>query len=119
LPLFSVYFRPISAIFGLFSANFHLFCPYFRTIFGLFSFSYPGGGESYLDLIDRLKPLIIEIERRSGPACDMLIVCHQAVGGCGMGGGSGTAAVMSLERAAPGEHFGAKNVVIGVLLGEI
>jgi broad specificity phosphatase PhoE len=39
-------------------------------------FRYPGGGESYLDLIDRLQPLIIELERTQ---TNVLIIAHQAV----------------------------------------
>lgn len=38
-------------------------------------YRYPGG-ESYLDVIDRLNPLVLELERTSGP---LLIVSHQAV----------------------------------------
>ena len=40
-------------------------------------YRYPGpGGESYLDLIERLRQLIIELERKQ---CDVLIVAHTAV----------------------------------------
>lgn len=39
-------------------------------------YRYPGGGESYLDVIERVKPLILELERLRGP---VLIICHQAV----------------------------------------
>jgi len=37
---------------------------------------YPGGGESYLDVIQRLEPIVHEIERQSDP---ILIVGHQGV----------------------------------------
>ncbi|KAL7750028.1 6-phosphofructo-2-kinase [Sorochytrium milnesiophthora] len=40
-------------------------------------YRYPGpGGESYLDVIERLKPVIIETERITG---DLLIVTHNVV----------------------------------------
>eukprot|EP00162_Nutomonas_longa_P013381 comp21546_c0_seq1/m.47186 comp21546_c0_seq1/g.47186 ORF comp21546_c0_seq1/g.47186 comp21546_c0_seq1/m.47186 type:complete len:462 (+) comp21546_c0_seq1:15-1400(+) len=39
-------------------------------------FRYPSGGESYLDLIDRLQPLIIELERVN---VDVVVIAHQAV----------------------------------------
>lgn len=39
-------------------------------------YRYPNGGESYVDLIDRLKPIIIELERENS---DVLIVAHNAV----------------------------------------
>lgn len=39
-------------------------------------YRYPNGGESYVDLIERLKPLIIELERETS---DVLIVAHNAV----------------------------------------
>lgn len=41
-------------------------------------FKYPGG-ESYMDVIMRLEPVIIEMERMSSP---LLIVSHQAVIRC-------------------------------------
>jgi len=42
-------------------------------------YRYPQGGESYLDLIKRLKPLIIELERQTET---VLIIGHQAVNRC-------------------------------------
>ena len=37
-------------------------------------YRYPGaGGESYIDVIERLRPLIVELERTRN---DVLIVCH-------------------------------------------
>jgi broad specificity phosphatase PhoE len=39
-------------------------------------YRYPNGGESYVDLIERLKPLIIELERETS---DVLVVAHNAV----------------------------------------
>eukprot|EP00455_Lapot_gusevi_P044007 TRINITY_DN543_c0_g1_i1.p1 TRINITY_DN543_c0_g1~~TRINITY_DN543_c0_g1_i1.p1 ORF type:complete len:496 (-),score=103.55 TRINITY_DN543_c0_g1_i1:129-1616(-) len=39
-------------------------------------YRYPQGGESYKDLIERLKPMIIELERYHTP---VLVICHQAV----------------------------------------
>jgi broad specificity phosphatase PhoE len=36
-------------------------------------------GESYYDLVQRLEPAIIEMERMSG---NLLVVCHQAVARC-------------------------------------
>ena len=39
-------------------------------------YRYPGGGESYLDVCERVKPLILELERIRGP---VLIIAHQAV----------------------------------------
>ena len=36
-------------------------------------------GESYYDLVQRIEPAIVEMERVSG---DLLIVCHQAVARC-------------------------------------
>lgn len=39
-------------------------------------YRYPQGGESYTDLIERLKPIIIELERYRTP---VLVICHQAV----------------------------------------
>lgn len=40
------------------------------------SYRYPGGGESYVDVIERVKPLILELERIRD---DVLIIAHQAV----------------------------------------
>eukprot|EP01100_Stratorugosa_tubuloviscum_P008995 TRINITY_DN3769_c1_g1_i1.p1 TRINITY_DN3769_c1_g1~~TRINITY_DN3769_c1_g1_i1.p1 ORF type:complete len:581 (-),score=225.68 TRINITY_DN3769_c1_g1_i1:36-1778(-) len=40
------------------------------------AYRFPGGGESYLDVIDRLKSLIVELERTPN---DILIVSHKAV----------------------------------------
>jgi len=45
-------------------------------------YRYPQGGESYLDLIERLKPLIVELERQTET---ILIVGHQAVNRCLLG----------------------------------
>ena len=39
-------------------------------------YRYPGGGESYIDVIERVKPLILELERIRDP---VLIIAHQAV----------------------------------------
>ncbi len=39
-------------------------------------YRYPHGGESYTDLIERLKPIIIELERYHTP---VFVICHQAV----------------------------------------
>jgi len=39
-------------------------------------YRYPNGGESYVDLIERLKPIIIELERETS---DVLLVAHNAV----------------------------------------
>lgn len=39
-------------------------------------YRYPNGGESYIDLIERLRPIIIELERETS---DVLIVAHNAV----------------------------------------
>lgn len=39
-------------------------------------YRYPNGGESYIDLIERLRPIIIELERETS---DILIVAHNAV----------------------------------------
>ncbi len=62
--------------------GYHLSCP------GCFSqqfhareadklnYRYPHGGESYTDLIERLKPIIIELERYRTP---IMVICHQAV----------------------------------------
>lgn len=40
------------------------------------TYRYPNGGESYVDLIERLRPIIIELERESS---DVLVVAHNAV----------------------------------------
>lgn len=40
------------------------------------TYRYPNGGESYVDLIERLRPIIIELERENS---DVLIVAHNAV----------------------------------------
>lgn len=37
------------------------------------------GGESYLDLVHRLEPVILELERHCKPNCEIYIVAHQAV----------------------------------------
>lgn len=39
-------------------------------------YRYPGGGESYVDVIERVKPLILELERVRD---HVLIIAHQAV----------------------------------------
>eukprot|EP01121_Diplochlamys_sp_Union-15-3_P020605 TRINITY_DN8068_c0_g1_i1.p1 TRINITY_DN8068_c0_g1~~TRINITY_DN8068_c0_g1_i1.p1 ORF type:complete len:311 (-),score=22.73 TRINITY_DN8068_c0_g1_i1:27-908(-) len=39
-------------------------------------YRYPFGGESYLDLVERLKPMIIELERTKS---DVMLIAHQAV----------------------------------------
>lgn len=40
-------------------------------------FRYPGvGGESYMDVIERARPIIIELERQRKP---VMVVCHLAV----------------------------------------
>jgi 6-phosphofructo-2-kinase / fructose-2,6-biphosphatase 3 len=39
-------------------------------------YRYPGGGESYVDVIERVKPLILELERIRDP---VVIIAHQAV----------------------------------------
>ena len=45
-----------------------------------FHFRYPGaGGESYRDVIDRLRPIIIELERQRR---SVLVVSHLAVQRC-------------------------------------
>lgn len=41
-----------------------------------FQYRYPKGGESYVDIVERLKPMIIELTRQSEP---LLVVTHQAV----------------------------------------
>lgn len=41
-----------------------------------FKYRYPKGGESYMDLVERLKPMIIELERQR---TDVLVVSHQAI----------------------------------------
>ncbi|PAA77053.1 hypothetical protein BOX15_Mlig025895g4 [Macrostomum lignano] len=45
-----------------------------------FNYRYPGG-ESYSDLVARLEPVIMELERQS----HVLVVCHQAVARCLLG----------------------------------
>mmetsp|Transcript_58703 Transcript_58703/g.138217 ORF Transcript_58703/g.138217 Transcript_58703/m.138217 type:complete len:390 (+) Transcript_58703:381-1550(+) len=40
------------------------------------AYRYPGGGESYLDVIERVKPLCLELERLKTP---VLVICHKAV----------------------------------------
>ena len=42
-------------------------------------YRYPGAGESYLDVIERVRPIIIELERQRK---SVLIVCHMAVLRC-------------------------------------
>lgn len=41
-----------------------------------FLYRYPKGGESYMDLVERLKPMIIELERQRSA---VLVVSHQAI----------------------------------------
>lgn len=49
--------------------------PYFFS-----SNSYPGaGGESYVDVIQRIRPIIVELERQRR---SVLVVCHLAVQRC-------------------------------------
>lgn len=43
------------------------------------NYRYPGSGESYLDVIERIRPIIIELERQRK---SVLIVCHMAVLRC-------------------------------------
>lgn len=44
------------------------------------NYRYPGpGGESYIDVIERIKPVIIELERQRR---SVLVVCHLAVLRC-------------------------------------
>lgn len=53
-------------------------------------YRYPGvGGESYVDLISRLRSLIIEFERKKR---DVLVICNESVLRCLMGYFSGTKA---------------------------
>ena len=41
------------------------------------NYRYPGeGGESYLDVIERIRPVIIELERQKR---SIIIVCHLAI----------------------------------------
>jgi len=40
------------------------------------AYRYPDGGESYIDVIERLRPLIVELERQRN---SILIVSHSAV----------------------------------------
>ena len=42
-------------------------------------YRYPGSGESYLDVIERIRPIIIELERQRK---SVLLVCHMAVLRC-------------------------------------
>lgn len=42
-----------------------------------YNYRYPGG-ESYHDLVARLEPVIMELERQG----DVLVICHQAVARC-------------------------------------
>jgi len=42
-------------------------------------YRYPGSGESYLDVIERVRPIIIELERQRK---SVIIVCHMAVLRC-------------------------------------
>eukprot|EP00808_Paulinella_micropora_P016603 g64240.t1 len=41
-----------------------------------FNYRYPDGGESYHDLVERLKPMVVEIERQRSP---ILVISHQAI----------------------------------------
>lgn len=43
------------------------------------NYRYPGSGESYLDVIERIRPIIIELERQRK---SVLVVCHMAVLRC-------------------------------------
>ena len=52
------------------------------------NFRYPGvGGESYQDVIERVRPIIIELERQRKP---VLVICHLAVMRCIYGYFTGT-----------------------------
>lgn len=42
-------------------------------------YRYPAGGESYKDVIERVSPIIIELERLK---CPVLMVAHQAILRC-------------------------------------
>jgi broad specificity phosphatase PhoE len=42
-----------------------------------YNYRYPGG-ESYQDLVSRLEPVIMELERQE----NVMVICHQAVGRC-------------------------------------
>ena len=74
-------------------------------------FRYPGaGGESYADVIDRLKPIIIELERQRR---SVLVVSHLAVQRCLYAYFTGTPmeqipyiklAQHSVVELAPGPH---------------
>lgn len=43
------------------------------------NYRYPHGGESYMDVIQRIEPCILELERMSTP---VLLVVHRAVARC-------------------------------------
>jgi len=43
------------------------------------NYRYPGSGESYLDVIERVRPIIIELERQRK---SVVVVCHMAVLRC-------------------------------------
>ena len=52
------------------------------------NFRYPGvGGESYQDVIERVRPIIIELERQRSP---VIVICHLAVMRCIYGYFTGT-----------------------------
>lgn len=53
---------------------------YAKRLENKLSYRYPGvGGESYLDVIERVKPIIIELERQRR---SVVVVCHLAVFRC-------------------------------------
>ena len=50
------------------------------TFFGCILIRYPGaGGESYIDVIQRVKPVIVELERQRK---SVLVISHLAVQRC-------------------------------------
>ena len=53
---------------------------YDKRVKNKLEYRYPGvGGESYLDVIERVKPIIVELERQRN---DVVVVCHLAVLRC-------------------------------------
>ena len=53
---------------------------YAKRVADKLTYRYPGvGGESYLDVIERVKPIIIELERQRR---SVVVVCHRAVFRC-------------------------------------
>lgn len=50
---------------------------YEKRLLDKLTYRYPGvGGESYLDVIERIRPVLIELERQRK---SVVIVCHIAV----------------------------------------